>query len=175
MGQHEVFLGLGSNLGRREAQLLRACDEIERLIGPVAGRSAFIETEPWGYESANRFLNAVVRCHTELEPLQVLDRTQAIERMLGKRAVHATKRGERFQLNGEGCLARADGPVFSDRPIDIDVLLYDCEQIREPRLIVPHPLMTQREFVMKPLFELLVLDGDEKYLRLLAQVAAGQS
>jgi 2-amino-4-hydroxy-6-hydroxymethyldihydropteridine diphosphokinase len=150
---HEVFLGLGSNLGEREALLLRAIEEIERLVGPIVARSAFIETEPWGFESEHRFLNAVVRCQTDLEPLQVLDCTQQIERVLGKREEHHT--------------LRIHQPVYFDRPVDIDVLLYDCMTIHEPRLTVPHPLMRERDFVMKPLLSLLIREGDEKYLQLI--------
>ena len=150
---HEVFLGLGSNMGDREALLNRTCEEIERLIGPVVGRSAFIETEPWGFKSPNKFLNAVVRCHTQLEPLPLLDTTQMIERLLGKRKEHTTERKE--------------SAVFHDRPIDIDILLYDCQRINLPRLKVPHPLMTRRDFVMTPLRELISSPDDEKYLELL--------
>jgi 2-amino-4-hydroxy-6-hydroxymethyldihydropteridine diphosphokinase len=150
---HEVFLGLGSNLGEREALLLRAIEEIEKLVGPIVARSAFIETEPWGFESEHRFLNAVVRCQTDLEPLQVLDCTQQIERVLGKREEHHT--------------LRIHQPVYFDRPVDIDVLLYDCMTIHEPRLTVPHPLMRERDFVMKPLLSLLIREGDEKYLQLI--------
>jgi len=148
-----VFLGLGSNLGEREALLLRAIEEIEKLVGPIVARSAFIETEPWGFESEHRFLNAVVRCQTDLEPLQVLDCTQQIERVLGKREEHHT--------------LRIHQPVYFDRPVDIDVLLYDCMTIHEPRLTVPHPLMRERDFVMKPLLSLLIREGDEKYLQLI--------
>ena len=150
---HEVFLGLGSNLGEREALLLRAIEEIKKLVGPIVARSAFIETEPWGFESEHRFLNAVVRCQTDLEPLQVLDCTQQIERVLGKREEHHT--------------LRIHQPVYFDRPVDIDVLLYDCMTIHEPRLTVPHPLMRERDFVMKPLLSLLIREGDEKYLQLI--------
>ena len=148
-----MFLGLGSNLGEREALLLRAIEEIKKLVGPIVARSAFIETEPWGFESEHRFLNAVVRCQTDLEPLQVLDCTQQIERVLGKREEHHT--------------LRIHQPVYFDRPVDIDVLLYDCMTIHEPRLTVPHPLMRERDFVMKPLLSLLIREGDEKYLQLI--------
>lgn len=156
---HEVFLGLGSNIGERETILNQACKEIERLIGPVVGRSAFIETEPWGFKSANKFMNAVVRCHTDLEPLPLLNVTQSIERILGKRKKHATERNpspSTFHL--------PPSTLYHDRPIDIDILLYDCATINEPRLQVPHPLMLQRDFVMIPLREVLKQEGDEKYM-----------
>ena len=155
---HEVFLGLGSNIGERETILNQACKEIERLIGPVVGRSAFIETEPWGFKSANKFMNAVVRCHTDLEPLPLLNVTQSIERILGKRKKHATERNPHLSS------FTSHLPSFHDRPIDIDILLYDCATINEPRLQVPHPLMLQRDFVMIPLREVLNQEDDEKYM-----------
>lgn len=156
---HEVFLGLGSNIGERETILNQACKEIERLIGPVVGRSAFIETEPWGFKSANKFMNAVVRCHTDLEPLPLLDVTQSIERILGKRKKHATERNP-----SPSTLHPSPSTLYHDRPIDIDILLYDCATINEPRLQVPHPLMLQRDFVMIPLREVLNQEDDEKHM-----------
>ena len=137
---HEVYLGLGSNLGDREAVLLQAIDLIDERVGQVLRRSSFIETEPWGFESANRFLNAAVCCETTLTPREVLQATQQIERDLGKRKRHATKRQK--ELN------------YQDRPIDIDILLYDDLIVDEPDLKIPHPLMHQREFVMRPLNEI---------------------
>ena len=137
---HEVYLGLGSNLGDREAVLLQAIDLIDERVGQVLRRSSFIETEPWGFESANRFLNAAVCCETTLTPRELLQATQQIERDLGKRKRHATKRQK--EIN------------YQDRPIDIDILLYDDLIVDEPDLKIPHPLMYQREFVMRPLNEI---------------------
>ena len=137
---HEVYLGLGSNLGDREAVLLQAIDLIDERVGQVLRRSSFIETEPWGFESANRFLNAAVCCETTLTPRELLQATQQIERDLGKRKRHATKRQK--EIN------------YQDRPIDIDILLYDDLIVDEPDLKIPHPLMHQREFVMRPLNEI---------------------
>lgn len=137
---HEVYLGLGSNLGDREAVLLQAINLIGKRVGQVTRRSSFIETEPWGFESKNKFLNAVVCCETELTPREVLQTTQQIEWDLGKRKRHATKRQK--EIN------------YQDRPIDIDILLYDDLIVDEPDLKIPHPLMYQREFVMRPLNEI---------------------
>jgi 2-amino-4-hydroxy-6-hydroxymethyldihydropteridine diphosphokinase len=137
---HEVYLGLGSNLGDREAVLLQAIKLIDERVGQVLRRSSFIETEPWGFESTNRFLNAAVCCETTLTPREVLQVTQQIERDLGKRKRHATKRQK--EIN------------YQDRPIDIDILLYDDLIVDEPDLKIPHPLMYQREFVMRPLNEI---------------------
>lgn len=158
----EVFLGLGSNLGNRKEQLERACAEIELRVGPVVLRSDFIETEPWGYDSPHPFLNAVVRCHTRLSPLQLLDTTQLIEWLLGKRDCHATQRS-----------LQASVPTrYHDRPVDIDILFYGLSVIDLPRLRVPHPLMLQREFVMTPLRQVLSMPADGRYLALLGEEAA---
>ena len=127
---HEVYLGLGSNLGDREAVLLQAIKLIDERVGQVLRHSSFIETEPWGFESTNRFLNAAVCCETTLTPREVLQVTQQIERDLGKRKRHATKRQK--EIN------------YQDRPIDIDILLYDDLIVDEPDLKIPHPLMYQR-------------------------------
>jgi 2-amino-4-hydroxy-6-hydroxymethyldihydropteridine diphosphokinase len=140
MTKHQVYLGLGSNLGNREAVLLQAIKLIDKRVGQVLRRSSFIETEPWGFESDNKFLNAAVCCETELSPRQVLQTTQQIERDLGKRKCHATKRQK--EIN------------YQDRPIDIDILLYDDLIVDEPDLKIPHPLMQQRDFVMIPLNEI---------------------
>lgn len=111
MTKHHVYLGLGSNLGDREAVLLQAIKLIDERVGQVLRRSSFIETEPWGFESEHRFLNAAVCCETALTPRQVLQATQQIERDLGKRKCHATKRQKTIN--------------YQDRPIDIDILLYE--------------------------------------------------
>ena len=120
--------------------LLQAIKLIDERVGQVLRHSSFIETEPWGFESTNRFLNAAVCCETTLTPREVLQVTQQIERDLGKRKRHATKRQK--EIN------------YQDRPIDIDILLYDDLIVDEPDLKIPHPLMYQREFVMRPLNEI---------------------
>ena len=89
---HTVYLGLGSNLGDREATILKAYEEIERLIGVIRRRSAFYYSEPWGFESAHAFVNTVVMVETSLTPRQLLRRTQQIERLLGKTKAHATEK-----------------------------------------------------------------------------------
>lgn len=123
-------------MGNRQENLRLACREIEKLIGPIVRQSAFIETQPWGFQSDLLFLNAVVCCDTSLLPREVLWRTQHIERQLG-RTLKST--------NG----------IYQDRPIDIDILLYDDWTVREPDLQIPHPLMLKRDFVMRPLMEIL--------------------
>ena len=140
-GRHKVYLGLGSNLGDRNANLERSIALIHERVGEVVRRSSFIETEPWGFESENKFLNAVILCETELTPRQLLKATQKIERQLGRRKKSTD--------------SRLLTPVsYSDRPIDIDILLYDDLTIDERDLKIPHPLMEQRDFVMIPLREI---------------------
>lgn len=130
----EVYLGLGSNLGDKCLHLRTAINEIEKRIGHVECQSAFVETEPWGFESDNTFVNAVVRVDTALSPLDLLKETQTIEREMGR--THKTVDGK-----------------YSDRIIDIDILLYGDAEINLPELVVPHPRMYERDFVMKPLEE----------------------
>ena len=143
----KVYLGLGSNLGDREENMRKAIQLIGERVGKVTKQSSFIETDPWGYESANRFLNAVVLCETCKKPREVLLLTQQIERDLGRK----TKR--HFKKNDVGSTS-VETESYSDRPIDIDILLYDDLTIDEPDLQIPHPLMQERDFVMIPLKEL---------------------
>jgi 2-amino-4-hydroxy-6-hydroxymethyldihydropteridine diphosphokinase len=143
----KVYLGLGSNLGDREENMRKAIQLIGERVGKVTKQSSFIETDPWGYESENRFLNAVVLCETSKQPREVLLLTQQIERDLGRK----TKR--HFKKNDVGSTS-VETESYSDRPIDIDILLYDDLTVDEPDLQIPHPLMQERDFVMIPLKEL---------------------
>lgn len=137
---HNAYLGLGSNLGDREANIRKAISLIGEKVGLVLRQSSLIETEPWGFESSNKFLNAVILVETPLTPRQLLKVTQSIERQLGRRKKSPS----------------SSSPIsYSDRPIDIDILLYDDLTVDEPDLKIPHPLMQQRDFVMIPLQEIL--------------------
>lgn len=133
---HKLYISLGSNLGNKEEKLRRAIELINERIGSVLRTSSFIETEPWGFQSENTFLNAACLVETELTPMQCLRETQEIERLLGR-----TRKSK-------------DG-VYHDRPIDLDLLLYDDLQINEDDLILPHPHMQERDFVMIPLREIM--------------------
>jgi len=144
---HKVYLGLGSNLGDRYEHIKRAVRLIGERVGDVIRQSSFIETEPWGFESPNRFLNGVICCETTKTPHEVLKLTQQIEREMGKRKEHATRRS---QIDNRKSVNRK----YFDRPIDIDILLYDDLTIDEPDLKIPHPLMYERDFVMIPLKEI---------------------
>jgi 2-amino-4-hydroxy-6-hydroxymethyldihydropteridine diphosphokinase len=124
-----VYLGLGSNIGDREANLHAAIERLSANGIEVLRTSPVYETEPVDYTDQRWFLNLVVEAATVLLPLQLLARTSRIERELGRvRTV-------------------AKGP----RTIDIDILLYGRSVIRSPRLEVPHPRMAERRFVLMPL------------------------
>ncbi|MBQ8888136.1 MAG: 2-amino-4-hydroxy-6-hydroxymethyldihydropteridine diphosphokinase [Bacteroidaceae bacterium] len=135
MKTHTVCLGLGTNLGDKEANLHAAVAEIEKRIGKVVSLSAFYATAPWGFDSPHTFLNAACAVDTLFSPLEVLHITQSIEKDLGR-------------------LKKSVDGQYSDRLMDVDVLLYDDLVIHTPELVIPHPLMHQRKFVMEPLAEI---------------------
>ena len=135
MTNHQVYLGLGSNLGDCRKNLERAIRMIGDKVGRVLRQSSFIETEPWGFESEHKFMNAVILCETIKTPREVLLLTQQIERDMGRK---------KKSVSGG----------YADRPIDIDILLYDDLIVDEPDLKIPHPLMHERDFVMIPLNEI---------------------
>lgn len=143
---YTAYLSLGTNLGDKATNLSSAIQEIERRIGPIEAQSAFISTEPWGFESENTFLNAAVKVSTELDPFALLRATQAIERSLGR-----TEKSK-------------DG-IYHDRIIDIDILLVFSQGesivVKSPLLNIPHPLMHERDFVMTPLRQ--ILSAEEKH------------
>lgn len=130
-----VYFSLGTNLGNKEQNLRLAVQYIEKRIGKVISLSAFYATAPWGFSSEHTFLNAAACVETLLPPLSVLHLTQEIEREIGR--TH-----------------KSVGGVYSDRVIDIDLLLYGDRVLDTPELKLPHPLMHERRFVMEPLAEI---------------------
>ena len=130
-----LYLSLGTNMGDRLKNLSSALELIGHEVGTVVSASDIIETEPWGFESSNMFLNMVAKVETHLQPIEVLHATQKIEHTLGR---------DKKSVDGE----------YQNRPIDIDILLYDDLVMNTPELTIPHPLMYQREFVMKPLAQI---------------------
>ncbi len=133
---HMVYLGLGTNLGDKQKNLNDAIRMLGNQVGEVEKVSSVIETEPEGFKSDNMFLNAVVKVRTALSPFEILDITQDVEKSLGRKE-------------------KSSNGIYHDRVIDIDILLYDDINISTPRLVIPHPRMAQREFVMTPLAEIL--------------------
>lgn len=130
-----VCLGLGSNLGDRERLMARAIELLSQSLGSPLCVSTTIETEPVGFSSPNPFLNLVALFSTDLSPLELLSVTEEVERRLGRTV--KTRRG---------C-------SYSDRPMDIDILLYGDRVINSERLTLPHPRMHERAFVLVPLAE----------------------
>jgi 2-amino-4-hydroxy-6-hydroxymethyldihydropteridine diphosphokinase len=149
-----AFVGLGSNLGDREATILRALarlqDEPELRVVRV---SSLRETEPVGYVDQPQFLNGVVELETELPARDLLTRLLAIERELGR--------------------TRGEGAPLGPRTIDLDLLLYGEDTIAEAGLQVPHPRMHERRFVLEPLAEVapdLIIRGHGSVETLLAEL-----
>ncbi len=129
-----VFVGLGSNLGDRAAHLARALAGLRETPGVSAlARSPLFETEPVGPPGQGRYLNAVARLETTLAPRALLARCLALEGEAGR---------ERSEVRNEA------------RTLDLDLLLYGTACIEEPDLVVPHPRLHERPFVLAPLREL---------------------
>ena len=120
-----AYVGLGSNLGDREALIREAAAQIGATrLSPI------VETEPWGYADQPRFLNAVAELETGLSARQLLDLLLEVERRLGRERT---------------------GPRWGPRTIDLDLLLYGEDRLHEPDLEVPHPRLHERAFVLEPL------------------------
>ena len=128
-----VFLSIGTNLGNREVNLKKAIEGIVENIGPVLISSSVYETEPWGFEAKDDFLNMVVKTETNLPPSGLLGRILMIESLCGR--VRSRKQ-------------------YSSRLIDIDILLYEDLIVDEESLKIPHPLIHRRKFVLVPLCEI---------------------
>jgi 2-amino-4-hydroxy-6-hydroxymethyldihydropteridine diphosphokinase len=147
-----AYIGLGSNLGDREATLLRAVELLGAHEGIViVAVSTLRETEPVGFLEQPRFLNGAAAVETELEPRDLLDRLLAVERALGRERT---------------------GPGFGPRTVDLDLLLYGDRVVDEPGLTVPHPRLAERRFALEPLAELdpeLTLPGGRRIGDLLAR------
>jgi 2-amino-4-hydroxy-6-hydroxymethyldihydropteridine diphosphokinase len=146
-----AYIGLGANLGDRQAALEAALDALRGTQGvEVDAVSRVRETEPVGLVVQPRFLNAAARLMTTRAPKELLDALLAVERGLGR---------------------TREGPRWGPRTIDIDLLLYGDEQIDEPGLTVPHPRLAERRFVLEPLADLdpaLVVPGRGRLETLLA-------
>ena len=129
-----AYLALGTNIGNKRRTMITAAALLAERVGDVLALSGFYETEPWGFQSENTFLNAALQLDTSLSPLELLKATQEIEIEMGRTQ----------KSNG----------AYHDRIIDIDILLYDNLVLQTPELTLPHPLMHERLFVMEPLAEI---------------------
>ncbi|MBF0387697.1 MAG: 2-amino-4-hydroxy-6-hydroxymethyldihydropteridine diphosphokinase [Candidatus Omnitrophica bacterium] len=127
-----VYLALGSNLGERAGNITKALKQLGQNGVEVVKVSSYIETDPVGGPPQGLFINAAAKVETFLSPRELLTLIHQIESSFGR---------QRLVKNGP-------------RPIDIDILLYDNLQIAEPDLVIPHPRMKERDFVMRPLAEI---------------------
>ena len=135
-----VYLSLGTNQGDRRAQIDEALRRLDAAVGrPYEALSSIIETPAWGFEGPD-FLNCVVRYRTAKRPHTLLRICKKIERAMGRTGA------PEYDADGRR--------IYHDRPIDIDILLYGDEHVDTPDLKIPHPLMEQRDFVMRPLAEI---------------------
>jgi len=148
-----AYVGLGANLGNREATIRRAVELLDAQPGiEVVAVSTLRETDPVGYVDQPPFLNGAAAVETELAPGALLRCLLAIERELGR--------------------VRGEGPRFGPRTIDLDLLLYGDRVVDEPGLSIPHPRLAERRFALEPLHELdplLALPSGRRVADLLAE------
>lgn len=130
-----VFLSLGSNIGDRISNIQHSVNALTMTKNvQIVKSSSFYETEPWGYKNQNWFINAAIAIDTDLEPLELLETINKIELQLGRNRENEIRWGQ--------------------RTIDIDILMYENRVISiENKLIIPHPQMHKRAFVLVPMLE----------------------
>jgi len=131
---NRVYLALGTNLGNKPINLLKAIAYITKEIGNLSAISSVYETKPWGYESKNDFLNMVVCIETQLLPEEILTITQSIEKKIGRE--------------------EKSNHYYHDRVIDIDLIVYEDLIFHSENLQLPHPLFHKRQFVLEPFNEI---------------------
>ena len=130
-----VLINIGSNVGQRRLNLSRAMRAVGEEFGPFE-LSHVVESKPWGFDSTNPFLNVGMAFNSDLPPVEILHRLQAIEKLLAQ-APHRDENGG-----------------YIDRELDIDIVAIDREVIDTPELKVPHPHLAERDFFLVPLQEL---------------------
>lgn len=128
----KVYLGLGTNRGSREENLIEAISLLTKAPLKITAISSIYETEPWGYEEQSDFLNLCLELETKLAPQELLEECQRIEDEMGR--IRDKKWGPRI--------------------IDIDILVYDNREVETAQLTIPHPRIEERAFVLVPLQEL---------------------
>lgn len=132
---NNCILLLGSNLGNRVLNIRRAIDQLERNNIKVIKKSRIYCSDPWGYESSNAFLNQAVEVSTIEEATNILKIIKVIESEMGR--------------------VKIDNETYNDRIIDIDIIFFGNQEIKSEQLIVPHPKMQERRFVLQPVCELI--------------------
>ena len=139
---HSLILLTGCNIEPKRELLIRAAELLHQRVGRVVAHSDIYLTEAWGFAADELFANMALELQTTLEPLEVLDLTQAIEQELGR---DRAKEQEQKAASGER---------YCSRTMDIDLMFYDNEVINNERLTIPHPLMQEREFALRPMAEI---------------------
>ncbi|HLN72004.1 MAG: 2-amino-4-hydroxy-6-hydroxymethyldihydropteridine diphosphokinase [Methylococcaceae bacterium] len=130
----KVYLLLGGNIGDKQQVFAQATSSLGERVGKITGRSAIYETEPWGFESNDLFWNQVLELEVDIPARKVLEMTMDIEHQMGRiRKINQ----------------------YDSRVIDIDILFYDDKIIEMPELVIPHPRIQERKFVLVPLDELV--------------------
>lgn len=132
---HDVFLGLGTNLGDKQENIFRALKYLNERVGMVIVHSSFYVTKPEGFDSPNDFLNTTCLIMTSLSPRELLYATKQIEIDMGRSS-------------------KSEKGIYYDRIIDIDILLYDDMIMEDDDLVLPHPHLHERSFVLDPLVEI---------------------
>ncbi len=127
-----VYVGIGSNLGERQGNCFCAIDLLEKKGIIIKNKSSIYETEPWGVKDQPPFLNMVIKVETDLQPSQLLEVLKTVEKEVG----------------------REESYKWGPRVIDLDILLFDDIVVQEDSLTIPHPLMHERDFVLRPLLEI---------------------
>lgn len=127
-----VYIGIGSNLGDREENCLRAVKLLSEDGLIIRKQSSLYETEPWGLKDQPGFINMAIEAETGLEPLKLLELLKNIEKQMG----------------------RNESVRWGPRVIDLDILFYNALVMDTPEFRIPHPLMHERDFVLRPLAEI---------------------
>jgi 2-amino-4-hydroxy-6-hydroxymethyldihydropteridine diphosphokinase len=127
----KIFIGIGTNVGNREENVTRALTLLAERGIRILNSSSVHETTPWGVAEQPAFLNMVVEAETSLKPRELLRELKSIEKSMG----------------------RVESGRWGPRPMDLDILLYDALVLDEPGLVIPHPLLHERDFVLARLLE----------------------
>jgi len=133
---NKVVILLGGNLGQPLQNLEKSRNLISESIGSIQKESSLFQSKAWGFEAKELFINQVILLETKFSPNQLLNETQKIENLIGRKSK---------TINLE----------YSSRLIDIDILFYNNEIIKSPELIIPHPRLHLRNFTLAPLNELI--------------------
>jgi len=130
---HTVFLGIGGNIGNKQFNFVKVCRIIENELGEITKTSSVYETPPWGFEAKENFWNQVLLIETEYSPNELLQKIHDIETSFGR---------------------KRESEKYSSREMDIDILYFDNRKIETESLVLPHPRIPQRLFVLVPLTEI---------------------